>query len=142
MVKVKDIGAIAAKWAKEAAARAAYYAEGVASPTKDWATEAAAAESAFAAGIQAAIGRKAFSKGVTKAGTEKWQRKAKEVGAARFGPGVAAAEADYSAAFSPYRDALESIALPARGARGDPANLNRVSAIATALHKRRVGSGK
>jgi len=141
-MKVKSIGDIAAKWSKETPARQAYYASGIASPTKDWSEAAQAAEVAYDSGVTAAVGRKAFSRGVREAGTEKWQRKARDVGVPRFAGGVMAAGPDYSAKFGPYRDALEAIVLPARGARGDPGNVARVTKIADELHKRRVSSGK
>jgi len=142
MVRVKAIGDIAEKWAKETPARQPYYAAGIENPTKDWAESAAAAEPAYAAGVQEAIGRKAFSKGVREVGTEKWQRKAREVGVPRYGPGVTAAKGDYMTRFGPYRDELERVSLPTRGPRGDPRNLERVKAIADALHKRRISTGK
>lgn len=138
-IKLKPIADIATKFVRRASAAGPDYEAGIRAPKADWATEAKAAEAAFEAGIQDAVSRKAFGKGVSKAGSEKWSRKALAVGPARFGPGVAAALQDYTTEFSPYRDALERVALPARGRRGDPANIERVRTIATALHSQKTG---
>ena len=139
-IKLKSIGDIAAKWVRRASAAGPDYEAGIRAPRQDWATEAKNAEGAFEAGIQDAIGRKAFGKGVSQAGTEKWSRKALAVGPVRYGPGVTAAQPDFQSEFAPYRDALERVALPARGRRGDPANIERVRTIATALHSLKTGA--
>jgi len=138
-IKLKSIGDIASKWTKRASAAAPEYQAGVQAPSKDWATEAKAAEPAYQAGVQDAIGRGAFGKGVGKVGSEKWSRKALAVGPARYGQGVTAGQTDYSGNFAPYRDALERVSLPQRGRKGDPANIERVRQIATALHSQKTG---
>jgi hypothetical protein len=138
-IKLKPIADIASKWARRASAAGPDYEAGIRAPKADWATEAKAAEPAFEAGLQDAISRKAFGKGVAKAGTEKWSRKALAVGPGRYGPGVTTATPDYSTEFGPYHDALERVALPTRGRRGDPANIERVRTIATALHSQKTG---
>jgi hypothetical protein len=50
---------------------------------------------------------------------------------------VAIAQPDYEAGFSPYREAIQSAALPPRGARRSPQNLQRVTAMVTALSARK-----
>jgi hypothetical protein len=139
MIKTKPIADVATKWASRASAASPDYQKGIQAPSKDWATEAKAAEPAYQAGVQDAVSRGAFGKGVTKAGSEKWSRKALAVGPARYGPGVSAATADFTADFGPYLDALGRISLPTRGKRGDPANIERVRTIATALHSQKTG---
>ena len=138
-IKLKPIADIATKWAKRASAAGPDYEAGIRAPKADWATETKNAEAAFEAGIQNAVSRKAFGKGVGKAGSEKWSRKALAVGPGRYGPGVTAGTPDFTTEFAPFRDALERVVLPARGMRGDPANVERVRTIATALHSQKVG---
>ena len=138
-IATKSITDVATKWGKRASAASPEYEAGIKAPSKDWGAQAKAAEPAFQAGIQDAISRGAFGKGVTKAGTEKWQRKAVAVGPTRYGPGVTASTSDFTANFGPYLDALGRIALPTRGKRGDPANIERVRTIATALHSQKTG---
>jgi hypothetical protein len=139
-IKTKPIADVATKWVNRASAAAPEYQKGLSAPSKDWATETKASETAYNAGVQDAIGRNAFGKGVAKAGSEKWSRKALAVGPARYGSGVTAAQPDYTSDFGPYLDALGRISLPARGKRGDPANIERVRTIATALHSQKTGT--
>lgn len=138
-ITLKPITDIAAKWNRRASAAGPDYEAGIRAPKTDWANATKAAESAFEAGIQNAVSRKAFGKGVAEAGSEKWSRKALAVGPSRFGPGLTAGLSDYQSGFTPYRDVLERISLPPRGMRGDPANIERVRAIATALHTQKTG---
>jgi len=139
MPKIRSAEDISAKYARVTPARATDYADGIKAPKKDWKAETSAAKDAWAAGIQDAIGRGAFDKGVTKAGTEKWQRKAVELGTARWGAGVTAAKGDYQSGFAPFRDVIERTELPPRGAKGDPRNFDRVVKLGTALHAKKIG---
>ena len=122
------------KWASRAGAAGADYATGVNSTQKDWAALTAAAEANYGQGVQDAIGRKAFGKGVLKAGTAKWKTNAGNLGAARYPQGVAAGQAAYSDGFGPYAQKLSTLQLPPRGPKGSPQNINRVAAVAVALN--------
>lgn len=139
MPAVKSMSVIVDKWSRRASQAAPDYAAGVKSPRKDWQTATSDAADAQAAGVQAAIAAGSFAKGVAKAGTGKWQRKAISVGAQRFGPGVAAAKGEYQAGFSPYAAVIEGVSLAPRGARGDPRNYDNVRAIGEALHSAKTG---
>jgi len=140
MPAIKSASEIARKWADVTPRRDADYKAGVASPKADWAQETAAAETRYDEGVTAAIGRKAFSKGVRDAGSAKWQRGALEKGVNRWGPGVRAAQPDFEKGFQPYRDVIEGTSLPPRRRTGDPANIERVAVLAGALHARKVGA--
>jgi hypothetical protein len=117
---MRPLDKIREKWKARATAAAPDYQFGVANPLKDWATQAAAASDAWKAGVTDAAGRDAFRKGVTRAGTAKWQRKALELGVPRYSQGVAVAAPDYEAGWKPFYEALTKIELPPRGPRGDP----------------------
>ena len=138
MVAIKSVSDIAAKWARVTPGRSADYEAGVRAPRASWATQAAAAEPAFQAGVAAAASRKAFSGGVRKAGDEKWSRKSLSVGVSRYGPGVGAATADFQAGFADFAATIGSTSIPARRAKGDPANIQRVTLLADALHKKKL----
>lgn len=129
---------IAAKWAEVTPGRTAHYAAGVTSPRRDWKTETAAAEARYKEGVTRAAAEGRFGRGVAKAGTEKWQRKSRDVGAARFGPGVAAAGPDYEAGFGPFRDIIAGITPPQRYPTGDDRNIARVTAYSKPLHDKKV----
>lgn len=132
-IRVKSAADIAAKWSRVSAQRDQDYKDGVSDPGVEWARAAAAAEETYVAGVTEAAGRNAFSKGVNKAGDEKWKRKTIEIGTTRWSPGIRAAVQDFETGFAPFRDALERIELPPRAPRGDPRNLERVAAVARAL---------
>lgn len=129
---------IAAKWAEVTPGRTMHYASGVANPRRDWKTETLAAEARYKEGVTKAAAEGRFGRGVAKAGTDKWKRKASDVGASRFGPGVAAAGPDYEAGFGPYRDVIASITPPQRYTTGDERNLARVGAYSKPLHDKKV----
>ena len=133
MAEIRDVGAIATKWATVTPGRSADYEAGVQSPRKDWARSTAAANDAWKDGVQKAVAANSFSKGVAKAGTPSWQQGAIEKGVPRWGQGVALAQDKYAVAFAPYVQAIKNVTLPPRFARRDPRNLNRVAAIVKAM---------
>lgn len=137
-IKIKSGAAIAAKFATKAGAAGKDYADGVASPRRDYATATAAAADTYASGVQQAITAGSFEKGVAKAGTAKWQRKAAGIGAQRFPQGAQAAQGDYQTAVQPFLDTIAGIDLPPRGPKGDPGNINRVAQVANALRARKL----
>jgi DNA-binding transcriptional MocR family regulator len=138
MAAIKETARIADKWERRAGNAQAEYEEGVRNPRKDWAAATASAEKAFEQGIQQSIQRKAFGKGVRKAGTAKWQENAVEKGPVRFAQGVSLAKGSYEEGFAPFRQTISNLTLPARGAKGDPKNINRVAAVAKALHDKKL----
>lgn len=127
-IVMKPVSDIAAKFVRRAQAAGPDYQAGVQNPTKDWATEAAGAENNYNQGVQEAIGRSAFGKGVKEAGSGKWQEKAKTLGVQRYPTGVAQAGPDFIKGFAPIADALSRLVLPPRGPKGAPQNLQRVAA--------------
>ena len=138
MVATKSIKDIAKKWGDVTPGRAPYYEAGVKAPGKDWEQETANAEDAYESGITEAISQNRFSKGVRKAGTQAWSQGSIEKGIPRYGPGVRASISKFEENFAPFNEELSRIALPARGARGDPRNIERVAKIADAMHKKRM----
>jgi hypothetical protein len=137
-MKIRSVEDIANKYARVTPGRATDYSDGVKAPKKDWKSETSAAKDSWAQGVQEAVGRGAFEKGVSKAGTEKWQRKAVDVGVPRWGAGVTAGKDDYKNGFAPYQSTLAALELPAKGAKGDPRNFDRVVKIGTALHAKKI----
>ena len=137
MPAIRSIDKIAEKWATVTPQRATQYKEGIEDPKKDWAKEATAAEERYKAGVTAAATEGRYGKGVAKAGTDKWKRMAAAKGPSRFAEGVMVARPDYHKGFAPYADEIAKVELPPRGPKGDPANINRVAAIAKALHEKK-----
>ncbi len=133
MAEIRSIDQIASKWARVTPGRSEDYRLGVENPRRDWAASTAAAEPAYESGVQQAIAKKRFGKGVKRAGSPKWAHGALVKGTTRWGPGVTIAEPDYAAGFAPFREAIAHVVLPPRYARRDPRNLERVKAIVNAL---------
>ncbi len=139
MPTVKPIAAVVDKWTRRASAAGADYTAGIAAtPPNVWETNTGGAQQSWSTGVAQAAASGRFASGVMGKGG-KWQRKATTVGSQRFAAGVSAAAGDYQAAVQPYLDTIAAVNLGPRGPRGDPNNINRVAAIATALHRRRVG---
>lgn len=138
MISTKDIATISAKWSQRAQAAGPDYTKGVQNPRNDWAQNTAAAASSWAAGVQEAVGNGRFGKGVQAAGTAKWQAAASSKGAQRYPQGVAGGTSNYQNGFAPYLQVISSISLTPRGPRGSPANVQRVQAIADALHQKKL----
>jgi len=136
---VPSAAKIAKKWARVTPERTQDYEEGVRNPLRDWAKETSAAESRYEDGVKAAIARKAFGKGVNKAGTEKQKSKTILKGIPRWPEGVRIAEKDMQAGMTPVVAVLEGLTLPQRYATGDPRNIERVKVIQQALHKMKTG---
>ena len=136
-IPIRSTAEIAKKWQEVTPARAAQYAEGVKSPSADWQVQTAAAAGNYATAIQASISKGRFAKGVNRAGNAAWQRGAVEKGASRFAQGVSLAGPAYAEGFEPFRAAIAGVALPPRRPAGDPGNIDRVRAVATALHAKK-----
>lgn len=133
MPPIKDINAISEKWARVTPGREQDYRAGVGDPNVNWQQNTAAAASTYAEGVQAAITGNRFGRGVAAAGNEKWRRKATEVGAGRWGPGVRSAQGDFQAGFAPFAQVIQNTNLPPRAPAGDPRNIERVATMARAL---------
>ena len=88
MANIKSMDRITEKWKRVAAGAGEEYRVGIENPRTDWATATKNAESSYEAGIAAAVGRKAFGKGVGKAGTGKWQAMALAKGPGRWAEGI------------------------------------------------------
>jgi hypothetical protein len=140
MAEIKSLSAIRDKWTRVTPGRTEDYKLGVANPKRDWEAETMAAEGNWKAGIDAAAAKGLFGKGVSKAGTKKWQKKALALGPGRFAEGVYVAGDDYEKGFAPYREAIAKVDLGPRFARRDPRNLERVRRVVNALVAEKVGA--
>ena len=138
MALIRPLAEIVRKWTEVTPARRAIYEANVRTPLRDWATEASAREEAWKTGVTEAVAAARFGKGVKKAGTEKWKKKAVAVGPGRWAEGVRVAGPEYLTGFGPYRDEIERVVLPPKGPAGDPENYRRVEAIGTALRKKKL----
>jgi hypothetical protein len=137
-IEMKDTATIARKFVQRAQAAGSEYKTGVAGKGAKWQSNTAAAEDTYGQGVTAAVGRRAFSKGVAKAGAAKYETKASEIGATRYPQGVAGSEAAYASGFEPYAGVLKSVSLAPRAPKGSPQNLERVRVVTEALHNKKI----
>lgn len=138
MALIRSASAISEKWATVTPARSEEYRKGVENPLKEWEKETGEAAPAWKQGIQAAVARSGFSKGVKAAGQAKWARKTSQVGPTRWGPGVSMAKPDFEAGFAPFAEEIARVKLPPKGPSGDPRNYARVESIGKALHQKKL----
>jgi hypothetical protein len=139
-IRIKDTGTLSKKFVQRATQAAPDYKTGVEAAGQDWQTRTAASGDNYTAGVQAAIGRKAFEKGVNEAGSAKYTTRAGTLGAQRYPSGVGAAEGDWAKGVQPYLDELKGMELPPRRPKGDPGNQARANAVATRLRARKIGA--
>lgn len=138
MAEIKSVQAIRDKWTRVTPMRSEDYKIGVTNPKRDWAQSAVAQKDTWKMAITEAAAKGMFEKGVAKAGSEKWRKNALSKGPGRFAEGVMVAGPDYEAGFAPFAEVIKATTLPPRFPKGDPRNIMRVSAIATALRKKKV----
>jgi len=138
-LKVKDAALAARKFVDRGRAAAGDYAAGVAGAAGDWQQRTAAAAETYNQGVQDAISRGAFTRGINGAAATKYQERASGVGAQRFPQGIGAAGPEWEQKTQPYLQTIASLNLEPRRPKGDPANIRRVEQVATALRRRKVG---
>jgi hypothetical protein len=129
---------VAEKWSTVTPGRSGYYESGTAGKGGDWESKTKAAKGSYKAGVSVAGIENRYAGGVGRAGGGKWERKVKEVGVSRFGPGIGAAKADYAAGAGDFLSMLSGMSIPDRGPRGDPGNYAIVAKVGEALHAKRL----
>lgn len=128
----KDTATLANKFVTRAQAAAPDYKDGVAGAGGDWENNTKASEPNYEQGVQLAITRKAFGRGVS-GSASKYQTNAVNLGAPRYGPGIANAKQAWQAGVEPAFNVLKSLTLPPKGPRRSPQNQQRANAVALAL---------
>jgi hypothetical protein len=139
-LRVRSASDAASKFANRGAAAAGDYKNGLAGSGQAWQQNTSAAADNYAAGVQAAIGRQAFSKGVNKSGGAYFEQRATAIGANRYADGVRNGQQNYQDGVAASFDALSKLTLTPRGPKGDPRNMQRAQEVAQALRAVKVGS--
>lgn len=125
---------IAQRFVKYAPGREDRYRHGVENPDKNWEKETADAEPRYEKGVTAAIGRKAFGKGVKRCGTTRQQSQTiKNI--PRWREGIEGAEDVMATAMEPVVSVMQGITLPPAYPKGDERNYARNKIIGTTLRK-------
>lgn len=137
-ITIKPIATLQSKFQTRVTAAGPAYADGVANPRRPWAASAEAAKDTWSAGVTQAAANDSYSKGVAKAGDSKWQQNAAQKGAQRFPTGAAQGANNWGQKIQPFLAVVSSLNLPPRAPKGDPSNVARVAAVATALHQKKI----
>ena len=137
-IKVKSADEVARKWAEVTPGRSQYYEAGAGEAGDEWEKNTAAAAGAYRQAVTSPNIENMFRGGVKKAGAGKFNRKVKDVGVGRYGPGVQAAQGDMQSGIAPMLETISGLTLSPRAPRGSDANYRRVSEVGTALHKKRL----
>lgn len=136
---IKDLADSAAKFVARGSTAGPEYARGVAGAGDKWQRNTTSAEANYEEGVQQAVARKAFGKGVAKAGAAKYEARATTVGQNRFGPGIREAQSAWQEGFAPFHATIGALTLSPRRPKGDPGNIDRVREVTEALRARKVG---
>jgi len=138
-IKVKDAVSAAQKFVSKGAAAGADYESGVRGAGPAWQAQTVAASENYAAGVQEAITRNAFARGVQASGAAHYEERAATVGARRFPEGIRAAGPAWQEGTTPFLDVIRNLTLEPRRPTGDPSNWRRSEQVGMALRRRKLG---
>lgn len=138
---MKSANEAVTKWQTRAGSASGDYAEGARSTDKDQAQRAIAAKGVYQQALTESFSRDAYAKGLSRSGKGGWLAGVEQKGQQNFSTGVSAdiARNKYVQNSSKYDSARKAADGLPRAARGNPANLNRVAAVAAALRAVKVG---
>lgn len=136
---MKTASQSAQKFVERAGAASGDYVSGAQQTTKDQSAAAIAAAPNYAAGVQAAIARGAYAKGLQTSGKAGWLKGVTEKGANRFAEGVASGAAKYATNSGKYDGARGAASSLPRGPKGSEQNFARAKAVGQALRAAKVG---
>ncbi len=136
----KSLAETQKKWGEITPTRQAEYEANAIAAGPLWEANTLASAANYGASIRSANIEARHSAGVRRVGSAKYTRKLRAVGARRFGEGVPAAIQDFGTGFGPYLQTIQGVDVPQRRSRGDPGNIQRVTAVTNALHARRLAT--
>jgi hypothetical protein len=137
-IVVKPSADIAKKWADVTPGRSTFYETEATKAGAAWEGGASGAAGNFKSSVAAGDIGTRYLGGVKKAGGAKFERKVKDVGVSRFGPGVTAAQPDMAAGIDPFVGVLNALEIPDRAPRGSAQNYAIVQKVGDPQHKKRL----
>lgn len=132
-VKFRDLASSATKFTQRGANAAADYTKNAAAAGGTWQDNTAASEQNYQTGVQDAISRGAFGKGVQKAGAAKYSSQITAVAGPRFADGIGKAGPAWQRGFGPIASAVAGKDIGPRGPRGSVQNKQRASNMSDAF---------
>ena len=141
-IQIKDVGTLATKFVNRGVAAVADYKAGVMAPKASQSASAIAAAPLWQSAVSSTAALNRFTAGLRAAGDQGWQTGASTKGASHYPDGIRGAQAKWATNVAPYLQIISGLTLPAKGIRGSDANIQRVSAVASALHAAKLqGAG-
>lgn len=137
-IQIKDVGTLQAKYLNRAGGSVADYKAGVMAPKKPQAQSAIDAAPLWQQAVNSPAALAAFKKNLQASGDAGWQNGAMNKGAANYPNGVRLGAPKWASNVAPYLSVISGLTLPAKGIKGSDANVARVSAVAQALHAKKV----
>lgn len=125
VVAFKDLGSSAVKLAQRGGQASGEYTKNAAAAANDWHTNTAASNQNWKDGINAAMTRDSFSKGVAAAGPAAYANQVNAVGGTRFADGMSKAGPKWQAGFGKIAQQVAGKDLGPRGIKGSAANKQR-----------------
>lgn len=138
-INVRSAAEIAKKFIKVAPQRTEDYKRGVETSQNDWERNTAQAEERYVEGVTIAAAEGRFGRGVAKAGNAKYKQNTLTKGVRNWPIGIRDSEEAYRKGMEPVVAVLQGIDLPPRFPKGDPRNIDRVTAVTVPLHALKTG---
>lgn len=140
LVKFKDLNASAAKLAQNGQNAATAYKTNAAAAGQSWNDNTIASNDSFKQGVQDAIARDAFAKGVAKAGAAKYTGQINAVAGPRFSDGMSKAGPAWQKGFAPIAAAVSGKDIGPRGPRGSVQNKQRAANMSDAFRAAKLAT--
>lgn len=129
----KSTAELAQKLVTRASQAIGDYKDSVAQAGNDWEANTKASEGNYELGVQEAITKKRFGRGVAAAGSAKYTKNAVELGGARYAPGIANAKEAWARGVQPALDVLKGLQLGPKGPKRSQQNRDRSAQVQIAL---------
>src|ERR1700732_863335 len=132
VVAFKDLASSATKFAQSGQNASAAYTKGAGAAGQKWHDNTSASSATWAAGVQQAVTRGAYQKGVDSAGPSAYTAQIAAVGGTRFSDGISKAGPKWQAKFGKIAAMVSGKDLGPRGLKGSPANKQRAANMSDA----------
>lgn len=140
VVKMPELGSASQKFTKNGQSASQEYVQKAAAAANDWHVNTSASETNYERGVQEAIGRKAFARGVANAGPQAYSTAISTSAGSRFSDGISKAGAKWQKGFGQIAAKVQGIDIGPRGITGSPENKQRAAAMADAFRAAKLSA--
>ncbi len=137
-IAIKDVSTLQAKYLSRGSSAVNEYKAGINTPKNPQSASAIAAADRWQQTLAAPETKTRFIANLRKAGDAGWQAGALGKGANNYPAGITRGAPKWGLNVQPYLQVIAGLSLPAKGVRGNSANIARVAAVADALHAKKL----